>query len=70
MEIFAKKCKYFFFYSTCRKKIDDFLHSREVSCIVHLHDVSSAVSSAICSGLHVGVQSTKFSFAVFPGVAG
>lgn len=56
--------------SPLRKKIRDFLHSREVSCIVHLNDVSSAVSSAICSGLHVGVQSTKFSFAVFPGVAG
>ncbi|XP_078336664.1 protein hobbit-like [Crassostrea virginica] len=52
------------------KKIQDFVHSREISCIIHLHDVSSALSSAICSGLHFGVQSTQFSVAVFPGVAG
>ncbi|XP_062591853.1 protein hobbit-like [Saccostrea cucullata] len=56
--------------SPYRSKLRDFLHSREISCVVNLNDVSSAVSSAICSGLHFGVLSTQFSFTVFPGVAG
>ncbi|XP_048751983.2 protein hobbit-like isoform X2 [Ostrea edulis] len=56
--------------SLYRKKIQDLMSSREVACVVNLHDVSSAVSSAVCTGLHVGVQSTQFSFTVFPGVTG